>query len=72
VTLISDLTEPTSESADRRFDGVDQRVVQLEGELRRHFGVLAESVRHEVQIVAEMVGANTEAITALRVRLDAR
>ena len=47
----------------RRFDNV---------ELRRHFGVLIESVRHEIQIVAEMVAANTESITALRVRLDAR
>ena len=57
---------------DQRFVGIDQRFVQLEGELRRHFGVLVESVRHEIQIVAEMVAANTEAITALRVRLDAR
>ena len=64
---------------DRRFDEVDQRFVQVDerfvevdGELRRHFGVLAESVRHDIQIVAEMVAANTESITALRVRLDAR
>jgi hypothetical protein len=57
---------------DGRFGDVDRRFVQVDGELRRHFGVLIESVRHEIQIVAEMVAANTESIMALRVRLDAR
>ena len=56
----------------RRFDGVDQRFVQLEAELRRHFGVLIEQGRHKLQVVAEMVVANTEAIADLRTRLDAR
>ena len=56
---------------DRRFDGVDRRFVELDAELRRHFGVLIEQIRHELQLVAEMVVANTEAIAVLRVRLDA-
>jgi hypothetical protein len=59
-------------AVDRRFVGMDQRFVEVDGALRRHFGVLVESVRHDIQIVAEMVAANTESITALRVRLDAR
>jgi len=41
------------------------------GELRRHFGVLVAQVRQE-RTVAEMVVANTEAISRLRLRLDAR
>ena len=56
---------------DQRFDGIDRRFVELDAELRRHFGVLIEQIRHELQLVAEMVVANTEAIAALRVRLDA-
>jgi hypothetical protein len=40
--------------------------------MRRHFGILIEQVRHELQIVAEMVVANTESIATLRQRLDAR
>ena len=55
-----------------RFDGVDQRFVQLESELRRHFGVLIEQVRHDLQIVAEMVVENTESIAIIRARLEAR
>jgi hypothetical protein len=65
-------------AADQRIDGVDQRLdtvdrrfVALETEVR-HSGVLIEQVRHEVQVVAGMVVANTEAITQLRRRLDAR
>ena len=57
---------------DHSFGDVDRRFVQVDGELRRHFRVLIESVRHEIRIVAEMVAANTESIMALRVRLDAR
>jgi archaellum component FlaC len=57
---------------DQRFDGVDQRFVQLESELRRHFGVLIEQVRHDLQIVAEMVVENTESIAIIRARLEAR
>ena len=55
----------------RRFDGVDQRFLELDAELRRHFGVLAEQGCHGLQIVSEMVVANTEAIAQLRLRLDA-
>lgn len=55
-----------------RFDGVDQRFVRLESELRRHFGVLIEQVRHDLQIVAEMVVENTESIATIRARLEAR
>jgi len=57
---------------DRRFEAVESRVGELNGEVRRHFGVLVEHSRHETQIIAEMVGANTEAIADLRQRLDAR
>jgi hypothetical protein len=60
------------DGVDRRFDAVDQRFVQLESELRRHFGVLIEQVRHELQIVAEMVVENTESIATIRARLEAR
>ena len=60
------------DEVDRQFVDVDRRFVQVDGGLRRHFGVLIESVRHEIQIVAEMVAANTESIVALRLRLDAR
>jgi len=59
-------------AVDQRFDAVDGRFVSLEAELRRHFGVLIEDVRHDLRAVAEMVVANTEAIVALRRRLDAR
>jgi hypothetical protein len=59
------------EGIDHRFDGIDRRFVELDGELRRHFGVLVEQVRQELQTVAEMVVANTEAISRLRL-LDAR
>jgi len=52
------------DGVDQRFESADRRVVQL--------GVLVEQVRHEVQTVAEMVVANTEAIAGLRLRLDAR
>jgi hypothetical protein len=34
--------------------------------------VLIEEVRHDLRAVAEMVVANTEAITDLRARVDAR
>jgi hypothetical protein len=57
------------DGVDRRFDGVDRRFVELEAELRRHFGVLIEQIRHELQLVAEMVVANTEAISLIRARL---
>jgi hypothetical protein len=53
----------------RRFDGVDRRFVELDVELRRHFGVLIEQIRHELQLVAEMVVANTESISVIRARL---
>ena len=56
---------------DQRFDGIDRRFVELDAELRRHFGVLLEQIRHELQLVAEMVVGNTEAIAVIRVRLDA-
>jgi hypothetical protein len=59
------------DGVDQRFDGVDRRFVELDAELRRHFGVLIEQIRHELKLVAEMVVANTEAIAVLRVRLDA-
>ncbi len=59
------------DGVDQRFDGIDRRLVELDAELRRHFGVLVEQIRHELQLVAEMVVANTEAIAVLRVRLDA-
>jgi ABC-type thiamine transport system ATPase subunit len=57
---------------DQRFDGIDRRFVELDAALRRHFGVLIEQIRHELQLVAEMVVGNTEAIAVIRVRLDAR
>jgi hypothetical protein len=57
---------------DRRFDGIDRRFVDLDGELRRHVGVLIEDVRHDLRAVAEIVVANTEAIAQLRLRPDAR
>ena len=57
------------DSVNRRFDSVDRRFVELEAELRRHFGVLIEQIRHELQLVAEMVVANTEAISMIRARL---
>ena len=67
------------DGVDRRFDGVgqrfdrvDRRFVELDAELRRHFGVLIEQIRHELQLVAEMVVSNTEALAVIRVRLDAR
>jgi archaellum component FlaC len=60
------------DGVDQRFDGIDQRFVQLESELRRHFGVLIEQVRHDLQIVAEMVVENTESIATIRARLEAR
>jgi hypothetical protein len=53
----------------RRFDGVDRRFSELDAELRRHFGVLIEQIRHELQLIAEMVVANTDAISLIRVRL---
>lgn len=46
--------------------------MELDGELRRYFGVLLGHSRHETQIIAEMVVANPEAIAGLRARLDAR
>lgn len=60
------------DAVDQRFDVVDRRFVELDAELRRHFGVMIEQVRHELQIVAEMVLANTESIATIRLRLDAR
>jgi archaellum component FlaC len=54
---------------DGRLDGIDGRFVALDAELRRHFGVLIEQIRHELQLVAEMVVANTEAISLIRARL---
>jgi hypothetical protein len=59
-------------AVDGGFASIDGRFVDLESGLRRHFGVLIEQVRHEIQIVAEMVVGNTEAIADLRIRLDAR
>jgi archaellum component FlaC len=67
-----DAVDQRFDAVDRRFDAVDGRFVSLEAELRRHFGVLIEDVRHDLRAVAEMVVANTEAIVALRRRLDAR
>jgi chromosome segregation ATPase len=49
---------------------------QTAGETRRHFDVVAESIRSDVRAVAEGVAANTEAIerlgTGLRAEMDAR
>jgi hypothetical protein len=56
------------DAIDQRVDRVDRRFVDLEAEVRRHFGVLLEQIRHELKIVAEMVVANTEAIAVPRVR----
>ena len=67
-----DLMDRRLEGMDRRLEGVDRRFVELESELRRHFGVLTEQTRRELQTVAEMVVANTEAIAGIRMRLDAR
>jgi hypothetical protein len=60
------------DAIDQRVDRVDRRFVDLGAEVRRHFGVLLEQIHHELQLVAEMVVANTEAIAVLRVRLEAR
>jgi hypothetical protein len=57
------------DGADQRSDRIDRRFVELDAELRRHFGVLPEQIRHELQLVAEMVVANTEAISVIRARL---
>jgi hypothetical protein len=59
-------------AVDHRFDVVDQRFVVMETELKSYAGVLVEDLRHQLQAVAEMVVANSEAITDLRARLDAR
>jgi archaellum component FlaC len=59
-----DAVDQRFDGVDQRFESADRRVVQL--------GVLIEQVRHEVQTVAEMVVANTEAIAGLRLRLDTR
>ncbi|HEX9748283.1 MAG TPA: hypothetical protein VGB86_07770 [Methylomirabilota bacterium] len=49
---------------------------QTAGETRRHFDVVAESIRSDVRVVAEGVAANTEAIerlgTDLRAEMDSR
>jgi hypothetical protein len=49
---------------------------QTAGETRRHFDVVAESIRSDVRAVAEGVAANTEAIerlgTDLRAEMDSR
>jgi hypothetical protein len=60
------------DGVDARLDSVDAQLTTMDAELRRHFGVLIEHVRHENQIGAEMVVANTEAIARLRRRLDVR
>jgi len=59
----------------RRGGGLDQRLDILEDRIeavRREVGVLIQHARQDVRLVTEMVVANTEAIGALRVRLDAR
>ena len=60
------------DGVDQRFDRIDRRFLALEAELRRHFDVLIEQIRHELQVVAKMVVANTESIAAPRLRLDTR
>ena len=72
LNLRFDGVDQRLDGVDQRFDVVDQRFVQLESELRRHFGVLIEQVRHELQIVAEMVVENTESIVIIRAHLGAR
>jgi hypothetical protein len=56
----------------RQLEAVGRRFIELEAELRRHFGILVQQIRHELQVVAEMVVANTEAIARLRAQRDAR
>lgn len=58
---------------DSRFDGVDSRFDamdrRIEGEhetTRRHFDVVAEDLRHDLQAVAQGVLSNTRAIHELR------
>jgi hypothetical protein len=70
-----DAVDQRFDGVDQRFDGVDQRFASIDQrfeEQRRHVGVLIEEVRHDLRAVAEMVVANTEAITDLRARVDAR
>lgn len=70
-----DAVDQRFDAVDHRFDGVDQRFASVDqrfDEQRRHVGVLIEEVRHDLRAVAEMVVANTEAITDLRARVDAR
>jgi hypothetical protein len=60
-----------AESGDLR-----QEMRQAARETRRHFDVVAESIRSDVRVVAEGVAANTEAIerlgTDLRPEMDSR
>ncbi len=39
-------------------------------ETKRHFDVVAENLKSEIQIVAEQVGANTENITNIKEKLE--
>ena len=49
-----------------RADVLAERLETTAQETRRHFGVVAEGLRHDLQAVAEQVVANTEGIVRLR------
>ena len=51
-----DRIEQRLDSHDQKFVSMDQRFISIDqrfDELKRHTGVLAEGLRHEVQLVAE-------------------
>jgi len=43
------------DNVDARFDTVDRRFDELSAEIQRHFGVVAESLASQIQLVAEGV-----------------
>jgi hypothetical protein len=51
---------------DRRFEALDTKIDRTAADARRDFGVTMEGVRHHMQVLAEGVVMNAEALSRFR------
>src|SRR5712692_4224592 len=53
-------------AVDRRFEAVDAKIDHIAADTRRHFEVTVEDIRHQMQVLAEGVVMNAEALNRFR------
>lgn len=53
-------------AVDQRFDTVEQRITAEAEETRRHFGVIAESLRNDIKLLVDGLETNRREVAVLR------